>query len=133
LFLNYIKSNNLSSRNLAQKLLEEGSLKDLKELPEEAKRLFVTALDIPYQQHLKIQAAFQKYVDNSVSKTINMPESATIEDVKKAYTMAYKLGCKGITVFRYGSKEKQVLELGLNEKVFEKEYFTKCDPEACKM
>lgn len=73
------------------------------------KRLFVTAFDVTPEEHLRIQAAFQSACDNSVSKTINLPTDALIEDVREIYLMAHKLNCKGITIYRYGSKEKQVL------------------------
>jgi ribonucleoside-diphosphate reductase alpha chain len=133
IFLDYLREYGLYSDTLVEELVEKGTLKDVKGIPEYLKSLFVTALEIPYEQHIKIQAAFQKYVDNSVSKTINMPEEATVEDVRRAYLLAYELGCKGITVFRYGSRREQVLELGAKEEVFEKEYFSKCDPHACKL
>jgi ribonucleoside-diphosphate reductase alpha chain len=132
-FLEYSRRNGFYSDELIEELPGKGTLKNVDGIPEEVKRIFVTALDIHYEQHLRMQAAFQKHVDNSVSKTINMPKEATVEDVKKSYTLAYELGCKGITIFRYGSKREQVLELGGEEEVFEKEHFSKCDPHACKM
>jgi ribonucleoside-diphosphate reductase alpha chain len=95
------------------------SLKDMEVIPDEIKRIFVTAFDVAPEQHLKIQAAFQKYTDNSVSKTINLPSTATMSDVEKIYILAHKSGCKGITVYRYGSRENQVLtfqETGKSEK-----------------
>jgi len=88
-----------------------GSIQKIGGIPKDVKNIFVTATDIDYSWHVKMQAAFQKYTDNGVSKTINLPEEATKEDVKRAYLFAYKLECKGITVFRYGSKNKQVLYL----------------------
>jgi ribonucleoside-diphosphate reductase alpha chain len=133
LFLKYSIDEKFYSEDLVRQLLENGNIQDLKEIPEVVKRIFVTALDIPVEQHIKMQASFQRNVDNSVSKTINMPQDATVEEVKKAYIMAYDLGCKGITVFRYGSKMQQVLEIGSSEKAFEKEYFVKCDPGACRL
>jgi ribonucleoside-diphosphate reductase alpha chain len=132
-FLEYSRRNGFYSDGLIEELPGKGTLKNVDGIPEEVKRIFVTALDIHYEQHLRMQAAFQKHVDNSVSKTINMPKEATVEDVKKSYTLAYELGCKGITIFRYGSRTEQVLELGRDEQVFEKEHFSKCDPHACKM
>jgi len=95
--------------------------------------LFVTALEIPAEQHLRVQAAFQKHVDNAVSKTINLPAEASPRDVVKAYRLAYELGCKGVTVFHYGSKSETMLELGLGETPEQREHFAKCDPEACRL
>ncbi|HEX3034294.1 MAG TPA: adenosylcobalamin-dependent ribonucleoside-diphosphate reductase [Thermodesulfobacteriota bacterium] len=132
-FLEYSQRKRFYRDELIEELLEKGSLRNIKKVPEEAKKIFVTALEIPYDHHIKIQSAFQRYVDNSVSKTVNMPEDAAVEDIRRAYILAYELGCKGITIFRYGSKKEQVLELGLGEEVFEKEHFSKCDPQACKV
>ena len=101
---------------LKAELARKGSAADMAGVPQDLKDLFVTALDIPPEQHVRIQAAFQKHTDNAVSKTVNLPESATVGDVLKVYNLAYDLGCKGVTVFRYGSKS-QVLYLGNGETV----------------
>lgn len=101
----------LYSKDLIEEVVQKGSLKDIKGIPESFKRIFLTALDIPSEMHVRMQAAFQKYVDNAVSKTINLPNSATKEDVEKIYLLAYKLGCKGITVYREGSRNVQVLNI----------------------
>jgi len=80
-------------------------------LPYDLKKIFLTALEIPPEQHVKMQAVFQKHVDNAVSKTVNLPENASEQDIRKIYLLAWKLKCKGITVYRYGSKQDQVLYL----------------------
>ena len=133
LFLEYLKREKLYRKDLLLQLFEQGTIQNIKEIPEEIKGLFVTALDIPFEQHIRIQASFQNHIDNSVSKTVNIPEGSTVEDIKKAYILAYDLGCKGITLYRYGSRDQQVLEIVADEKFFEKEYFTKCDPGACRI
>jgi ribonucleoside-diphosphate reductase alpha chain len=79
------------------------------------KNIFVTAFDIEPVKHLLVQAAFQKYTDNAVSKTINLPENASVEDVAQIYLKAHELKCKGITIYRYNSKEEQVLNFGIKE------------------
>jgi ribonucleoside-diphosphate reductase alpha chain len=101
---------------LKAKLARKGTAVDMEGVPQDLKELFVTALDIPPEQHLRIQAAFQKYTDNAVSKTVNLPADASVSDVLRAYNLAYDLGCKGVTVFRYGSRS-QVLYLGNEETV----------------
>lgn len=97
------------SEELMKKISKRTSVQDLEEIPEHIRRLFVTAHDITAEWHVRMQAAFQKHTDNAVSKTINFPNSATPNDIEKAYWLAYKLGCKGVTVYRHGSREAQVL------------------------
>ncbi len=97
---------------LLEKIARQGSLQSIQDIPEKLRRLFVTAFDVQPDQHLKIQAAFQKYTDNAVSKTINLPEEAGRQDIRTIYLKAYELKCKGITVYRYGSKQRQVLSIG---------------------
>jgi len=100
------------TKSLMMKIAKTGTVTGLKEVPRDVQRLFRTALEIKPEWHVKMQAAFQKHCDNAVSKTINLPSSATPKDVRKAYLLAYKLKCKGITVYRYGSKKEQVLYIG---------------------
>ena len=100
--------------DLKAELARKGSVQGIAGVPQDLKDLFVTALDILPEQHIRIQAAFQKYTDNAVSKTVNLPADATVSDVLQVYNLAYDLGCKGVTVFRYGSRS-QVLYLGNGE------------------
>ncbi len=97
------------SRELMDKIAGRGSIHDLEEIPGEVREVFVTAHDVTPEWHVRIQAAFQKYTDNAVSKTVNLPRDATLDDVRKVYDLAYELGCKGVTIYRDGSKEHQVL------------------------
>ena len=97
------------SEGLMREISKRTSVQDVKEIPQKVRKLFVTAHDVSAEWHVRMQAAFQKYTDNAVSKTINFPNSATPNDVEKAYMLAYQLGCKGITVYRHGSREMQVL------------------------
>ena len=100
------------SKSLMMKIAKTGKVTGLKEVPKDVQRLFKTALEIKPEMHVKMQAVFQKYCDNAVSKTINLPATATPQDIRKAYLQAYKLKCKGITIYRYGSKKEQVLYIG---------------------
>lgn len=97
------------SKDLMEKVAERGSIEGMEEIPEEVQKVFVTAHDIEPEWHIKIQAAFQKYTDNAVSKTVNLPHNATLHDVEEVFLLAYKLGCKGTTVYRDRSRDKQVL------------------------
>ena len=107
------------SQELINKIAQSNSLKDFEEIPSDVKKIFVTAHDIEPEWHIKMQAAFQRGTDNAVSKTINFPHSATVENIKKAYLLAYKLNCKGLTVYRDGSRDSQVLTTIKKEEAFE--------------
>jgi len=98
-------------RELFAEVARRPSLAQVKDVPGDVRKLFATAFDVAPRQHLAIQAAFQKYTDNAVSKTINLPADATVEDVREIYLLAHRLKCKGITVYRYGSKTGQVLSV----------------------
>ena len=105
----------------------------MKGIPETMKGIFVTALEIPAEGHLQMQAAFQRHVDNSVSKTINLPVDTTREEIAHAYLRAWELGLKGVTVFRYGSKGSQVLEVGMENDPGLFEHAANCDPRECQV
>jgi len=106
------KKGGFYSPDLMKQLAEGKRLKDIEEVPEEIKRLFVTAHDISPEWHVKMQAAFQKFTDSAVSKTVNFPHEATPEDVANVYKMAYQEGLKGITIYRDRSRDSQVLTVG---------------------
>ncbi len=116
-FKKIAKERGFYSEELMEKIAEKGSIQDIEEIPEEVKRVFVTAHDIKPEWHVKMQAAFQKYTDNAVSKTVNLPHDATVEDVKKVYDLAYQLRLKGITIYRDGSKKYQVLTLAKEKEI----------------
>ncbi|MGI5908637.1 MAG: vitamin B12-dependent ribonucleotide reductase [Christensenellales bacterium] len=105
----------IESEELMLRIAEEGSLKHIDEIPEDIRRVFVTAHDITPDFHIRMQAAFQKHTDNAVSKTVNFPKSAAREDVREVYLKAFRLGCKGVTIYRDGSREAQVLSTGAAE------------------
>ncbi len=103
------------SPELMDAVAREGSILHIKEIPEAERSVFVTAHDVAPEWHVRMQAAFQKYTDNAVSKTVNLPRDASVEDVRKVYDLAYELGCKGVTIYRDGSKENQVLSISRKE------------------
>ena len=112
LFESYAKTYDFFSPDLMEKIAETGSVLGLPEVPPWVQEVFITAQEIDPAWHIRIQAAFQKYTDNAVSKTINFNNSANREDIAEAYLLAYKLGCKGLTVYRDGSRDEQVLSVG---------------------
>ena len=131
------KERGFYSAKLLEEIAKTGSVQKIKEVPDDVKKIFVTALDISPEWHVKMQAAFQKYTDNAVSKTVNLPFEASVEDVRKIFELAWKLKCKGVTVFRYGSKPEQVLYIGeikTEKKKFvtaESEYAGGCPTKTC--
>ena len=111
IFVEELKKRNLYSEELMDKIIKNGGkLEGVEEIDEELKKIFRTALEINPEWHIKIQAAFQKYTDNAVSKTINFPKLASVDEVRNAYKLAYSLGTKGITIYRSGSREKEVIQ-----------------------
>lgn len=118
-FEKYMKTHGLYTENLMNKIAKCGSVVHIEELPDEVKRIFVTAHDISPYWHVKMQAAFQQFTDNAVSKTVNFIESATREDIKKTYILAYKNNLKGITVYRNNSRQFQPMNLEKAKKTIE--------------
>jgi ribonucleoside-diphosphate reductase alpha chain len=112
LFVQVARDGGWYSEALMERVAERGSVRGLDEVPAEVQRLFVTAYDVAPEWHLRMQATFQRHVHNAVSKTINFPRSATVEQVEEAYHEAYRLGCKRVTVYRDGSRDEQVLSFG---------------------
>ncbi|MDP2927238.1 MAG: adenosylcobalamin-dependent ribonucleoside-diphosphate reductase, partial [Candidatus Omnitrophota bacterium] len=112
LFEQVARERGFYSSQLMEKIAQSASIKDIKEIPEDVRRIFVTAHDIAPEWHVRMQAAFQKYVHNATSKTINFPHEATIEEVHRSYILAFDSNCKGITIYRDRSREEQVLNVG---------------------
>jgi len=105
------KLSDFQKKQVLEEVAKSGSCQQIEHLPSSIKKTFVSAFDITPEWHVRMQAAFQKHTENAVSKTINFPQTATIEDVEKAYLLAWELGCKGITIYRSGSKDAQVLSV----------------------
>jgi len=118
--LEALKQRGLYSQSLMDRVVHEGTIAHIAEIPEEIRRVFVCAHDISPLYHTKMQAAFQRHTDNAVSKTVNFPHNATREDVAEVYKLSFKEGCKGVTIYRDGSRESQVLNIGKTESTAEK-------------
>ncbi len=112
LFEAEMRRRDLYTVDLMKEISGKGTLRGVESVPEDVRRIFVTAHDISPEAHLRMQAAFQKYVDNAVSKTVNFPADATRDDIRKVYLLACRLGCKGVTVYRDKSRDEQVLNIG---------------------
>jgi ribonucleoside-diphosphate reductase alpha chain len=104
-----LKEHNIHTEENIKEIIKTNSLKNIQGLPDEVKKIFVTAYEITPEWHIKMQSIFQKHIDNAISKTINFHKSATIEDIKKAFLLAYDLGCRGLTVYRDGSLHDEVI------------------------
>lgn len=133
LLLEYLDREGIRWESIADEVQATGSLKNITSIPEKLKRLFVTALELSPERHLAIQSAFQKHVDNSVSKTVNLPQDASPQDIWNIYWRAWELGLKGVTIYRYHSKSSQVLELGVEEQPEHYDHASKCDPYECRV
>ena len=129
-FVTLARERGFYSEALMKKVAEHGSVRDILEVPEDVRRVWVTSHDITPEWHVRMQAAFQKYTSMGISKTINLPSEATPKDVEDAYMLAYSLNCKGIAVYRDGSRDAQVLSTGKTEKPGEKPTMTAASPEA---
>ncbi|MAG08145.1 ribonucleoside-diphosphate reductase, adenosylcobalamin-dependent [Candidatus Woesearchaeota archaeon] len=111
LFKESMKIKGMWTKKIIKAIDHYSSVQKIKDIPEDIRRVFVTSLDIKPEWHLRVQAAFQRFTDNAISKTVNLPSSASINDVKKVFMGAYEMKCKGITVYKYGSIENQVLNV----------------------
>jgi len=116
-FENVARKRGFYSSELMDTIALEGSIQHIDEIPEDIRKVFVTAHDISPEWHIRMQAAFQKHTDNAVSKTVNLSSDATVDDVLKIYNLAHELDCKGVTIYRDGSKENQVLSIAAKDKL----------------
>ncbi len=120
-FLETAEKRGFYSEALIRDIAKGGSARELSEIPEDVRRIFVTAHDVSPEWHMRIQAAFQAYTDNAVSKTVNFPEDALPEDIERVYLLAYELGCKGVTIYRDRSRDDQVLNISAIQEVMQPE------------
>jgi ribonucleoside-diphosphate reductase alpha chain len=133
LFRRHLAGRGLPEREILERVAAAGALAGVEGIPADLRELFRTALEISPEHHLRVQAAFQKHVDNAVSKTINLPASASADEIRAIFLRAWKLELKGVTVYRYGSKAEQVLSLGSGQTPEQLEHFVRCDPEVCRL
>ena len=129
-FVRIARERNFYSEQLMERIAKQGSLKGILEVPEDVARVFVTSHMISPEWHIRMQAAFQKHTDNAVSKTVNFPFEASIRDVETVFRMAHTLGCKGVTVYRDGSRDEQVLNVGSGKKGARQSESTRVTPRA---
>jgi ribonucleoside-diphosphate reductase alpha chain len=116
IFESMLKENGLYNDGILTKIANNyGSAQGLSEIPEWIQKIFVTAIDVHWTDHIMAQAVWQKWISNAIAKTINMPGDATAEDVKSAYLLSHELGLKGVTVYRDGSRHEQVLHINGND------------------
>ena len=132
LFERWVRTHVPNAATVLAAVLRDGTLAAVPELGDVRAR-FVTATEIAPARHLAVQHAFQRHVDNAVAKTINLPASAGPADVAAAYREAWRLGVKGVTVYRCAAEASQILSLGIGEEPLARELFTKCDPDACRL
>jgi ribonucleoside-diphosphate reductase alpha chain len=119
IFEKIAKERQFYSKELMEAIAQHGTIHDITAIPEDLRDIFVTAHDITPEDHIAMQAAFQLHTDNAVSKTVNFSSEATVEDVEKVYRLAYQSGCKGVTIYRDGSRDEQVLSTGKKEEKVE--------------
>lgn len=115
-FEEILREEGLYSEDLIARVAKQGNVQGIEGIPEELRKVFVTAYEVTPEWHIRMQAAFQEFTDNAVSKTVNFPKEATREDIREVYMLAYELGCKGVTVYRAGSREGEVLQVGTEQK-----------------
>ncbi len=111
-----LEERSLASEELMNRIAEHGSLAHIMEIPEDIRRVYISAHDVSPEYHIRMQAAFQRHTDNAVSKTVNFKNEATQDEVRHVFDLAYSLGCKGVTIYRDGSRDSQVLNIGKEEK-----------------
>ncbi|MFH1218470.1 MAG: adenosylcobalamin-dependent ribonucleoside-diphosphate reductase [Candidatus Peregrinibacteria bacterium] len=128
-----LKNLGLDKEEIIKEIEETGSVQNIEQIPQEIKRIFVTAMEISSEDHIKMQSAFQEHVENSISKTVNFPYSATREDVKQGYILAWETGCKGCTVYRDGSRKEQVLKIKKPEQPKEQTFEEVAPPPVAKI
>jgi ribonucleoside-diphosphate reductase alpha chain len=132
-FRRWAERQRLDTDRLVRDVLATGTLRDIPDIPAAARALFVTATELSVDQHLAVQRAVQRHVDNAVSKTVNLPADAPPEAVAHAFREGWRLGLKGVTVYRIGARPADVLTLGAGEEWTTREFFTSCDPGACRL
>jgi ribonucleoside-diphosphate reductase alpha chain len=133
IFERWAVAHRLDAPALVRAVAAAGTLAAVADVPDAVRRLFVTATELDVDQHLAVQHAFQRHVDNAVSKTINLPEDAPSDAVAHAYLEGWRLGLKGVTVYRSGSRDAQVLTLGTGDDPAAREHFARCDAGACRL